>query len=397
MKILAFLFPASFSFEAQALAAPRAAPPWRVVLLLAAVVLLAHALVLGASPSRFGLALEPAAKQAPAMLTRRIDPPPVQAAAAQPTPPQPSPQPRPQAAPQKKAAPAPTLPEPSATPEPAPSLEMDVEAPVAALAPSSVDLFGPGLPVLSPPQAAPPPAADPTAAAATPAASAAAPGGPSQTPVTAIALPASVALHYHTSASTKGLSYQAKAELIWHNSGTRYDARMTVSKLFVDLRSMTSQGQVSAQGLAPSRFSDKSRAEVAAHFEPDKGQVSFSANTPSLPWVQGAQDRVSVFLQLGGMLAGNPAAFPAGASISIYTVGPRDAETWTFEVEGEETLRLPFGELATLRLSRQLRHEHDQKLEVWYAPALGYLPVRNKLTQANGDFADQQLSAVNRP
>lgn len=212
-----------------------------------------------------------------------------------------------------------------------------------------------------------------------------------------MALPASVALDYQASGSVKGLSYKAKAELLWHNSGARYDARMTVSALFVGSRSMSSQGQVNAQGLAPSRFSDKSRTEVAAHFEPDKGQVSFSANTPSAPWVQGAQDRVSIFLQLGGMLAGNPAAFPAGASISIYTVGPRDAETWTFQVEGEETLSLPFGELAALRLSRQLRHENDQKLEVWYAPALGYLPVRNKLTQANGDFVDQQLSAVNRP
>jgi len=39
------------------------------------------------------------------------------------------------------------------------------------------------------------------------------------------------------------------------------------------------------------------------------------------------------------------------------------------------TPRLPFGD----------------KVEVWLAPELGYLPVRLKLTQAGGDFADMQL------
>jgi hypothetical protein len=30
-------------------------------------------------------------------------------------------------------------------------------------------------------------------------------------------------------------------------------------------------------------------------------------------------------------------------------------------------------------------------VELWLAPELGYLPVRIKQTQANGDFADFQL------
>jgi hypothetical protein len=172
---------------------------------------------------------------------------------------------------------------------------------------------------------------------------------------------------------------------------------MTVRALFLGARTMSSSGQVGAQGLAPVRFADKSKSEVAAHFEPDKGQISFSANTPPAPWVEGGQDRVSVVLQLGGMLAGNPAGFPDGSTITLFTVGPRDADYWTFRVEGAEVLHLPFGEVAALKLSRQPRREYDQKVELWYAPALGYLPVRNKITQANGDFVDQELSALTRP
>ncbi|MBW8721811.1 MAG: DUF3108 domain-containing protein, partial [Polaromonas sp.] len=73
-----------------------------------------------------------------------------------------------------------------------------------------------------------------------------------------------------------------------------------------------------------------------------------------------------------------------------------DADTWTFRVEAEETLALPFGELATVKLARQPRREFDQKVEIWYAPSLGYLPVRNKITQSNGDFVDQQLSSLGK-
>ena len=136
---------------------------------------------------------------------------------------------------------------------------------------------------------------------------------------------------------------------------------------------------------------------MAAHFEPDKGQVRFSANTPTVPWVKGMQDRVSVFFQLAGMLAAKPDDFPVGSTIAMVTVGPRDADGWTFLVEAAETLALPYGPMATLKLSRQPRKEFDQKVEIWYAPSLGYLPVRSKITQSNGDFVDQQLTAVGKP
>lgn len=212
-----------------------------------------------------------------------------------------------------------------------------------------------------------------------------------------MALAPSAQLEYRMTGSARGLTYHAKGELVWQNAGGSYNARMTVKALFVGSRTMSSTGQVGAEGLAPSRFSDKARTEVAAHFEPDKGQISFSANTPAVPWVQGAQDRVSVFLQLGGMLAGNPTAFAPGSEISTLTVGPRGADHWTFVVEGPQMLALPFGETATVKLSRQPRREYDQKVEIWFAPALGYLPVRSKITQANGDFVDQELSDLTRP
>lgn len=351
------------------------APPWRALALLAVAVLGVHALVLKSSPMRFGPELDPALKRVQPLLTRSIPPP--SAAAPQTEPPRPRPK-----------SLKPKRPVPQATPEPS-AIDFVATTPAG---PTSLD----ELPAT---QDAGNDAAQQAAAAlaaASAASAPAAPAAPVQTPVTAMALPENVKLEYKMTGSAKGLNYYANGELNWRRVGSLYDASMLVSARFLGSRSMGSTGVVGPEGLAPIRFSDKSRTEVAAHFDPDKGQVSFSANTPAVPWIKGAQDRVSVFIQLGGMLAGNPAAFPVGSTLSMYTVGPRDADIWTFLVEAEEKLALPFGELATVKLTRQPRREFDQKVEVWYAPSLGYLPVRNKITQSNGDFLDQQLSGLGK-
>ena len=386
-----------------------AAPPWRTLGLLAAGVIAVHALLLQTRPARFGPTQEPPPHRVAVLTTRSIAPPPPPVAASPPqtqaTLPAPAP-PKPVTKPVRKPIfkkKVPFAQDQSALPA------IDSIATPNPLAGNAHYLATPPEPDSAPPPTALPeaetapalPASSATATAPTPPASdAAAPSPPApatQTPVTAMALPASARLDYRMTGSAKGLTYHAKGELLWQNAGVSYQASMTVKALFIGSRTMSSTGQVGDQGLAPSRFADKSKNEVAAHFEPDKGQISFSANTPTVPWVQGAQDRVSVFLQLGGMLAGNPAAFPAGSSMSTLTVGPRGADNWTFRVDGEEILSLPFGELATLKVSRQPRREYDQKVEIWYAPALGYLPVRNRITQANGDFVDQELSDLTRP
>ena len=111
----------------------------------------------------------------------------------------------------------------------------------------------------------------------------------------------------------------------------------------------------------------------------------------------GAQDRLSVFIQLGAMLAADPGRFVPGTQVTLTTVSARSADRWTFTIEGPETLDLPSGPTPVLKLQRLPRKDYDQKAELWVAPALGYLPVRIRLTQANGDFADLQLRSSSAP
>jgi len=363
-----------------------------------------HALVLQTRPARFGPAQESPSHRVAVLTTRSIAPAPPPVAVSPPQVEATPPAPQPAARPSRKSVFKQKVPFAQVQPAPPAIDSIAPPAPAAGSVPELAALAEPdsAAPSTALPEAEPAlPASSATAAAPTPPASDAATSPPpapaTQTPVTAMALPASARLDYRMTGSAKGLTYHAQGELLWENAGSSYSARMTVKALFIGSRTMGSTGQVGAEGLAPTRFSDKSRAEVAAHFEPDKGQISFSANTPTVPWVQGAQDRVSVFLQLGGMLAGNPAGFPSGSTISTLTVGPRAADNWTFVIEGPELLALPFGETATVKLSRQPRRDYDQKVEIWFAPALDYLPVRSRITQANGDFVDQQLSDLTRP
>ncbi len=315
----------------------------------------------------------------------------------------------PVAAPAQKPRPRPTAPS-AATLADSPIFEQNqpaslmeqVQAAPETVAVADHEKAAPPAPAAAPPPE--PPASAPVASPASAAAAAKPPVGvaapsPAAKPPAAVALtlPGSVRLLYKTVAYVKGIHWNVSGELLWLQDGTSYDARIEYS-LFNLRKVLASKGRIGSEGLLPTRYSDKFRSsEVAAHFERDKQKVVFSANTPEVPLLAGMQDEVSVFVQLGAMLAGAPGKYPAGTQLSFETIGSRHPDTWVFELQGEEKLSLPGGELATVKLTRPARREFDRTDELWLAPSLGYLPVRIKLTERNGDFIDQQWRATETP
>ena len=204
-------------------------------------------------------------------------------------------------------------------------------------------------------------------------------------------VPPSARLKYDVKGEVKGFPYFVNGDLQWTQDGKTYSARMEISHFLLGSRVQTSTGQIGAHGLEPIRFGDKVRSEVAAHFNYESNKITFSANTPDVPLLPGAQDQLSVLMQAATMVAGDPRQFTQGSTLSFQAVGPRSAENWVFTVGVTEKLDLPGGEVSALHLSRDPNaQQYDSKLEVWLAPSLGYLPVRLRLTQANGDLVDQQ-------
>ena len=209
--------------------------------------------------------------------------------------------------------------------------------------------------------------------------------------------PGSARLKYDVIANKDNLSYSARAELLWLREGKNYEARLEVSAFLLGARVRTSTGSLTPEGLEPSRFSDRFRTELAAHFVRDRKIVLFSANTPDTDLVPGMQDQLSVFVQIGGMLAAAPKKYPPGTTLTFETIGPRAAETWVLSVEMEETLKLPGGSVKAIKLIRAPRLQYDQTAELWLAPEEGYLPVRIKITERNGDFVDQLWRSTEAP
>ncbi len=221
-------------------------------------------------------------------------------------------------------------------------------------------------------------------------------GSDGLTQATAFKAPDSALLKYQVQGQVKGLNYWASAELAWQQDGQNYESRLSVSAFLLGSRTQMSKGTLGPEGLMPTRFGDKSRSELAAHFQRDKGIISFSANSPDVPLLKGAQDRLSVVMQISSLFAGDPTRFPLGTMLSFQTVSQREAEVWQFKVDNEETVNLPYGDLPSIKLLRTPRRDFDQRIELWLAPSLGYLPVRLRITNANGDFVDQLLRSVEK-
>lgn len=386
--------------------------PGRVLLVLVLVALVAHGLALRNVAQGLGggqvistrafttrsIALAPAPV---AELPRRpttATPPPA-------PPPRPRPPPRPKtdgvmAAAAVPAQPPPPAPATAAPPDPLPAMPEPLpvlpEPPPAPLPPPAEPE-----PLPTPPKAAAQAPVDPPEAAA----SASPPLPQASAPLASdtvaanrpLTIPGSIRLNFDASGKRGRFDYKAMGTMTWLQDGSGYDMRLEMGDWIIGKRVLTSTGKLGAEGLAPTRFSDKFRSERAAHFDRAQQRITFSANTPQAALQPGAQDQLSIFAQLASMVAGDPLGFPIGATIAIQTAGPRDADQWVFTVEREEMLNLPGGQVPALKLIRKPGKDYDQTVELWLAPELAYLPARIRITNANGDYIDQQWRSSSLP
>ena len=351
-------------------------PGLRPLAALTAVVLLAHALALHEA----SLSLSPGDAPAPravAMNTRTVPPPP------------PEPAPAPVPAPRPPAPKAPKPPKPAAPP-PAPS-----EAPVfQSISPDSSverpEQATDSIAYVTPTFAIPPPEAPPASPTN---AITADEGAPVDGATLSALVPPPTRLLYNLEGQARNLQYQARGEVLWRHDGQRYNLRLSVSAFLIGSRSQTSEGDITPQGLAPRRYADKWRGEQAAHFNRETGRITFSVNTPDAVLLPGAQDRLSLFIQIPALMAADPKRMEAGNRFTLQTVSTREAEPWIITADGEERLNLPIGDMMAFKFSRAPRRQYDSRLELWLAPELNYLPVRIRVTPANGDFVDQRLRA----
>lgn len=209
-------------------------------------------------------------------------------------------------------------------------------------------------------------------------------------------LPDPALWRYEATASWRGLPAAGQAELAWQHDGSEYEATLAIRVPSMPARLQRSTGRIGPEGLLPQRFSDRTRSEEAAHFDRAGGRIVFSGNRAPAALEPGAQDRLSVLLQVSALLAGDPSRFTEGRRLLLQAAGTRGADRWELVVDGAQELALPGGTVTATKLSRAPRHEYDARMEAWFGPGPAYGPVRLRLTWPHGDWLDLQWSGTDK-
>lgn len=141
------------------------------------------------------------------------------------------------------------------------------------------------------------------------------------------------------------------------------------------LPAQLSVGQLGSTGLVPERYALQlgGRDRQAVNFDTEGGQVSFSASPARLDLPDGAQDRLSWWLQLAALVqAAHPGGTVPGARWRVWVAGPRgELREWVFEALPAEP-----EDAGTLHLRRQTLGPHDPGVDLWLDPARGFWPAR---------------------
>lgn len=287
----------------------------------------------------------------------------------------------------KTKPPKPRLPEvparPASAPEPPPVPEPVPPVPVPVPEPTPPVLAAASEPV---PEAAPAPVEAPASAAV----AAAEP----------FEWPASTKLSYVLTGNYRG-EVNGNAQVEWIRQGERYQINLDVAvgPSFAPLisRRMTSDGQLTPQGLRPQRYDEdtkvlfRERRRVTVLFQ---GAEVVLASGKREPADAGVQDTASQFVQLTWLFLTQREQFEPGRVVEMPLALPRKLYRWRYEVIADETLNTPMGPLQTWHLKPQREAGGgDLTAEVWIAPRLQYLPVRLRIHQDADTFIDLMLKA----
>lgn len=193
--------------------------------------------------------------------------------------------------------------------------------------------------------------------------------------------------------------------LSWERANDKYrlsiEAGINLLITNLNLLTITSEGHIDLFGLTPVISNDirRTRPATAIHFNHTDKTISFSASNKIVAMENGAQDAVSVLLQLAAIGNAKEAQLTAGREFSIQVAEGRDATPFLFRVIGEEEidskLAADTGKLMTIHVSRPPKPGfYNSQLDIWFAPSIGWYPVQIRNTESNGSITNQVVVAL---
>ncbi|MFT7722658.1 MAG: DUF3108 domain-containing protein [Roseateles sp.] len=174
----------------------------------------------------------------------------------------------------------------------------------------------------------------------------------------------------------------------------RYSLRLTRRIGERTLPAQQSLGRTGSAGLAPERFAVQNggRDRQAVNFDAEGRRLSFSASPAQLDLPDGAQDRLSWWLQIAALVqAAQPEGARPGGRWRVWVAGVRgDLREWTFEAVDPAP-----EDAGTLHLRRQTLGPQDPGIDLWLDPARGYWPVRLRQGDPESRGFEIRLADVN--
>lgn len=275
-----------------------------------------------------------------------------------------------------------------ALPRPSPARPLDTVTPPAPAPRAQIDWTAGPQPPEAVSDSVPPPAGDAAGAQAPqpgPVAGAQDDDGGGHPPLYLTRLPAqSFQLDYRVERGDDGGTGRLIYEI---QDGMQYRAHFFATAADRQVFDWSSRGGFDRAGFSPVRMAERQRGiEVrAVNFQRDKGVISFSSSSRAWALAGGAQDRLSVLLQLAAIAGAEPGGLQAGQHIRVQVGTVRGlAEDWVFEVNGVERIEPAGQAIQALHLTREPTQPYDQRVELWLARDAGYLPVGLRLTQLPG-------------
>ena len=158
-----------------------------------------------------------------------------------------------------------------------------------------------------------------------------------------------------------------------------YQANLGVTIAGKDAMTMTSKGAIAGTNLIPQSFHEQVMGK-AYQVKTEDGNIVFRGDIRYPVPKLGVQDSISQYYQLQQQLLSGALPSTAGASTVVWLVRPEGLFVWNYEVSDTKTIYHPIlGKLEAVHIVPRSLGKGTTKSEMWFAPKLGYAPVRIKM------------------
>ena len=206
--------------------------------------------------------------------------------------------------------------------------------------------------------------------------------------------PADTRLNYRVGGHFRG-ELHGNARVQWQRQDNRYQSRVEIDLTLLASLTLTSQGEVTAQGLQPQVYEELRRGG------PRTARLGESAITfndgRTAPRPEGVQDTASQFVELSHRFATGQEKLEVGRSVSLWLARPGGLDLWTYDLVEREMLQTPqLGAVEAFRLKpRPMANPRGNiTAEIWFAPSLQYLPVRIRVHMGEATYVDLLVEKI---